>query len=207
MASSSGLAFGLVALTSAAFGLGALLRRRGARLRRERYIRSYVFAPSLLDSLKEGQPRLDEKQRALVARALRQFFIVRAQAGQQAILLPSKVVDDLWLAFTSRTSDYERFCRRAFGETFPRLPPEPKRRGGLDDAAMLLTWEIACIDEDLNPSVPDRLPLLYAIDDALAIVDGQRHSVHALAPLYRSRTDDDGPALLGRDAHLPPGVD
>src|SRR5690242_21024443 len=110
-------------------------RKRLVRLERERHIRSHVFAASLLASLNERHPQLDESARFLVARALRQFFLVHARSDGATIGMPSKVVDDLWHAFILNTRDYERFCEKAFGKFFHHVPPEAMPKGTHADSS------------------------------------------------------------------------
>jgi hypothetical protein len=182
MASSAAIAIGLGGLAVAAAALWLRARKRLVRLERERYIRSYVFAASLLASLNERHPQLDESGRFLVARALRQFFLVHGRADGATIGMPSKVVDDLWHAFILNTRDYERFCQKAFGKFFHHVPPEAMPKGSCADVPLRRTWRLACLEENINPARATRLPLLFAIDRKLDIVDGQIHSVESMAP-------------------------
>jgi hypothetical protein len=182
MASSAAIAIGLGGLAVAAVGLWLHARKRLVRLERERYIRSYVFAGSLLASLNERHPQLDESGRFLVARALRQFFLVHGRADGATIGMPSKVVDDLWHAFILNTRDYERFCQKAFGKFFHHVPPEAMPKGEYANVPLRRTWRLACLEENINPARATRLPLLFAIDRKLDIVDGQVHSVESMAP-------------------------
>jgi hypothetical protein len=181
MASTAAIVVGLGGLSFAAIGLWMHSRKRLVRLERERYIRSYVFSASLLASLNELHPQLDEGGRFLVARALRQFFLVHTRAEGRLIAMPSKVADDLWHAFILHTRDYERFCGKAFGRFFHHVPAEAMPKGGAYGAGLLRTWRLACLEENINPARPTRLPLLFAIDDKLRIVGGQHHDMHALA--------------------------
>ena len=80
-------------LICAALGGGYLqLRYRTRRLKREQFVRLYVFSAALLDTLTRHHPQLLEKDHFLVARALREFFLVRIRSGKRLIGMPSKVV-------------------------------------------------------------------------------------------------------------------
>ena len=72
---------------------------RWRQVKRADFIRSYMFPPGLLDKLLAVRPDLTIKDRQLVARALRQFFLVYHKSGYQHIAMPSQVVDDLWHEF------------------------------------------------------------------------------------------------------------
>jgi hypothetical protein len=178
------VAIGVLGLGVAVAVAGLWLRQssRLVRLERDRYIRSYVFAASLLASLNERHPQLDESGRFLVARALRQFFLAHSRADGATIGMPSKVVDDLWHAFILNTRDYERFCEKAFGKFFHHVPPEAMPKGPHADVPLRRTWRLACLEENINPARPTRLPLLFAIDRKLDIVGGQVHSLESMAP-------------------------
>ena len=122
-----------VALLTVPAVLGALLllyRDRAARLERLQAIRQHVFPASLLRKLRDHHPHLDEKDSFLVARALRQYFLIHAQMGPQALIgMPSKVVDDLWHEFILDTRAYAAFCGRAFGHFFHHVPASSTPRG------------------------------------------------------------------------------
>lgn len=186
MASSAAIAIGLGGLAVAAAALWLHTRKRLVRLERERYIRSYVFAASLLASLNERHPQLDESGRFLVARALRQFFLVHGRADGATIGMPSKVVDDLWHAFILNTRDYERFCEKAFGKFFHHVPPEAMPKGEHAQLPLQRTWRLACLEENINPARATRLPLLFAIDRKLDIVGGLVHSIESMSSPRKS---------------------
>jgi hypothetical protein len=42
---------------------------------------------------------------------------------------------------------------------------------------MRRTWRYACLEENINPEHPTRLPLLFAIDQKLAIANGNIYSL------------------------------
>lgn len=185
MSSSIGAAV-FLGLLAAGTGVGWWRsRRRQLRLERERYIRARSFSASLLASLNERHPHLDEAGRFLVARALRQFFIIHLRAGGRLVAMPSRVVDDLWHAFILDTRGYGNFCQRAFGRFFHHVPAEIMPRFGDGSDALRRAWRLACLEENINPAKPTRLPLLFAIDQKLGIVNGQRHSIETLAALGR----------------------
>lgn len=99
--------------------LGVLIAvvHNGQVLRRETYLREYVFPKGLYEKLRQRRPELSHKDCALVSRALRQFFLVFAKSRGRFVAMPSQVADDLWHEFILHTRNYERFCLRAFGRS------------------------------------------------------------------------------------------
>lgn len=153
-----------------------VLWRRQAWLTREQFIRNTPFPPGLLDRLAQRRPELSLKDRVLVARALRQFFLAHHHAGYRFVSMPSQAADDLWHEFILFTRAYEEFCRKAFGRFFHHTPavvlgPDRDKNEGLRRV-----WRFACKEENINPRNPTRLPLLFAIDAKLGIADGFRYT-------------------------------
>lgn len=172
------------------------LRSRYVRLKREQYIRSYVFPLSLLSKLRKNHGHLAEKDYFLVARALRQFFIVKVRADNALIGMPSKVVDDLWHEFILDTRAYAKFCNHAFGKFFHHVPASSTPKGTDINVLLRVTWRHACLEENINPDRPTRLPLLFAIDQKLAIVGGN-HYVPRNAPKEETASDGCGGSACG----------
>lgn len=145
------------------------------RAKRERYIRQFVLPNGLFKKLHEKRPEIDPRHHPLVARALRQFFLCHLKSGRQFVSMPSQVVDDLWHEFILYTRDYQRFCNRAFGAFMHHTPAVALGRGQNDDMGLKRTWRYACLEENINPKAPSRLPLLFAIDTKLGIANGFRY--------------------------------
>jgi hypothetical protein len=161
------------ALVVVSIGAIMLVHERN-RYQRESFIRQYVFARWLLDALKKSYPALQDKDTFLVARALRCYFLVHLRAGPQRVSMPSKVVDALWHEFILDTQTYQEFCARAFGGFFHHIPAVEMVPGISSHQALRRTWRLACLEENINPNAPTRLPLLFAIDVKLDIPDGNR---------------------------------
>ena len=172
----------VLALLTFVIGLAAgwwISQQRSQRLRREAFIREYVFARSLFDALLKKHPTLTEKDLFLVARALRSFFLVHLRTQPATIGMPSRVVDDLWHEFILDTQAYHRFCDQAFGAYFHHVPAAKMEPGVSQDTGLRRTWRQACLEENIDPRNATRLPLLFAIDAKLAIVGG---SIYSLTP-------------------------
>jgi hypothetical protein len=157
------------------------VRRKRQIDERAAFIRSYVFAPSMLQSVKAHHPTLTDEDLQVVTEGLRVFFLVRLHTGNTLMGMPSKVVDDLWHEFILHTQDYQTFCQRAFGAFFHHIPAQATRSGANIQYGMRATFQQACVEEHISLVAPERLPLLFAIDEKLAIVNGNRYTTQQLA--------------------------
>jgi hypothetical protein len=146
--------------------------RRNMRLARERFIRDYAFPKGLLDRLAKRRPELALKDRALVTRGLRQFFLAYHLSGRRFVSMPSQVVDDLWHEFILYTKGYDAFCRQAFGRFLHHTPAVVFGAEQQNNEGLRRCWYWCCREENINPQQPSRMPLLFALDTKLGIVDG-----------------------------------
>lgn len=167
-AATSFLIFAVAILTVYATYSGVQWRRA----KRERYIREFVLPHGLFKKLQEKRPEIDPKHHPLVARALRQFFLCHLKSGGKFVSMPSAIVDDLWHEFILYTRNYQKFCKQAFGAYMHHTPAVALGRGQTDDTGLRRTWRYACLEENINPKAPSRLPLLFAIDMKLGIANG-----------------------------------
>jgi hypothetical protein len=157
-----------------------VMRGRAINLERERYIRRYTFSADIFSKIQDKYPFLEEKDIFLVAKGLREYFIIYLRSGSQIVGMPSKVVDEMWHEFILDTRKYTEFCHAAFGCYFHHIPASKSEKGVPIENAMKLTWRLACLEENINPIRATRLPLLFAIDAKLNIPDG---NVHVLSPI------------------------
>ena len=168
---------------------------RWRRLARAQYIRTYAFPPGLYERLEKKRPGLALKDRQLVGRALRQYFLAHLNSGRQFVSMPSQVTDDLWHEFILYTRHYKHFCNQAFGKFFHHTPAVVLGANRQDNLGLRRTWWQCCREENINPRTPSRLPLLFAIDAKLGIADGFRY-----APDCSSlRQGGDGAVYCGGD--------
>ena len=154
--------------------------RRVRRLRRESFIRQYVFSKSLFDALSRRHTELKETDCFLVARALRCFFLIRLRVAPAQVGMPSRVVDDLWHELILDTPAYHSFCARAFGRYFHHVPAARMNDRSEQDSALRRTWRYACLEENIDPKRATRLPLLFAIDRKLSIERGHTWSLERM---------------------------
>lgn len=160
----------------AAVALIGFVRWRAARQRRRRaFIQSYRFAPHLRAEVGATWSHLDDAALNDVERGLRQFFRISLAARGQMVAMPSKVIDALWHALILDTARYQHFCRHAFGRVLHHTPAQVMRAQAHGAAPLRRAWRLACGDEGLNPRTAAALPLMFALDTALAIPGGFRY--------------------------------
>ncbi len=161
----------IAAASAGLFGVSAWLRAR--ELRRAEYIRTFRFPRGLFGKLHQRYPDLSRKDIALVSRGLRQFFIAYLMSGRRYVAMPSRVVDDLWHEFILYTRDYQAFCNLAFGDFLHHTPAaalDPRRKQS--NEGLRRVWWYACKYENINATNPTRLPLLFALDGKLNVLNG-----------------------------------
>lgn len=168
---------------------------RWRQAKRADFIRTYMFPPGLLDKLLAVRPDLNIKDRQLVARALRQFFLVYHKSGYQHIAMPSQVVDDLWHEFILYTKNYQSFCQQAFGRYLHHTPTAVLGQNQRNNDGLRRTWRFACLEENINPMRATRLPLLFALDAKWDIPNGFRYQADCSA----LRKNGDGTLYCGAD--------
>jgi hypothetical protein len=178
-----------IVFASGAVTVYLVMVQRSARLKRENYIRHFVFPASVLQSLTKSYPHLEEKDHFLIARALRQYFLVHLRAPRKIVGMPSRAVDALWHDFILDTKPYQAFCSKAFGTFFHHTPAGSKTLSGFKGDAMRLTWRLACLEENIDPRSATRLPLLFAIDAKLKIPDGNIYDLE-VAKMPRRESSD-----------------
>lgn len=112
--------------------------------------------------------------------------------------MPSQIVDDAWHNFILFTRDYQDFCQKAFGQLLHHTPTEKltdDREPSFDhqtlaQKGMKLAWRLACQQEGISIQNPDRLPLLFAIDEILGIKGGFYYSLNCLKQEERETPSD-----------------
>jgi len=154
----------------------ALLWRRQLGLQRDAYIRSFELPRGLFEQLRKRRPELSLKECQLVSHGLRQFFLAYRKSGGKYVSMPSQVADDLWHEFILYTRNYQAFCRKAFGKFLHHTPAVALSSAAAANAGLRRVWWHACLEDNINPRKPTRLPLLFALDTKLGIADGFHYS-------------------------------
>jgi hypothetical protein len=161
---------------------GTMFGRRGRA--HERYIDEYPFSGALHDRFAQEHPELSAQNRELVFAGLRQWFLVCRLAGPTFVAMPSVAVDDAWHEFILFTREYARFCQAAFGHFLHHTPTAGLEVGNPGDVmrdGYILSWHHACAVDEVDPLAPDRLPLLFALDERLEIASRFAHSLETIA--------------------------
>ncbi len=179
------MAIAMLAATSFVFW------KRAQKLARIASIRSFIFPKGLYAKLIEKNPALTTKDCQLVGRALRQYFLAYATSGHRSIAMPSQVVDDLWHEFILYTREYQAFCEASFGRFFHHSPAVTLSSASDSASGLKRCWRQACIEENIDPNKPQRLPLLFAIDHKLNIANGF-HYVPDCQGVRRANSDSGG---------------
>ncbi|MGB0128057.1 MAG: hypothetical protein WBP72_10490, partial [Rhodocyclaceae bacterium] len=146
-------------------------RRRKAAKRA--FIAGYTFPKGLDSRLLKHHPQLTVAEVGRVFEGLRQFFAEALEAKGKFVAMPSQVVDDLWHEFILYTRNYDLFCRRGLGRFLHHTPAVVA--GNAMRGSVQRTWRLACREEDIDPRLPRRLPLLFALDGDLDIPGGFRY--------------------------------
>lgn len=149
-----------------------LWRHRQAQAR-EAYIRTFAFPKGVFAKVIETYPHLSQKDMALVSHGLRQFFLAYLKSGRQYVSMPSQVADALWHEFILYTRNYQDFTQKAFGGFLHHTPAAVLSSAkGQSNVGLRRCWRYVCIEENINPRKPSRLPLLFALDTKFHITNG-----------------------------------
>lgn len=147
--------------------------QRQRRLQREAFIRHFAFPRGVFSKVIERHPHLSQKDMELVSRGLRQFFMAYHRSGYMQVSMPSQVADDLWHEFILYTRHYQAFCQQAFGRFLHHTPAIALQgRQQQANAGLRRCWRYACMEDNINPRKPSRLPLLFALDSKFHIANG-----------------------------------
>lgn len=151
------------------------LRLRAGR--RRAFIDEFRFSPGVRRRVAERHPHLSEQELDLVFQGLRDYFRLCLRAGKRMVAMPSQVADDAWHEMILFTRHYRDFCRRAFGRFLHHTPAEAMRTPTQAREGIRRALRLACAAEGINPLRPDRLPLLFALDQQLRIANGFHYTL------------------------------
>lgn len=170
--------------------LGHLLYRRQLRRVRTHRIETFRFPATIGRKVKAAYPHLGDAQVAQVLDGLREFFLLTAAAEGRLVSMPSRVVDVAWHEFILFTRLYQEFCRDALGRFLHHTPAEAMRTPSVAQDGIRRAWRLSCAREHIDPKRPARLPLLFALDQELAIADGFRYVLNCAAATSASATGE-----------------
>jgi hypothetical protein len=136
------------------------------------FIESFEFPTSIKQGVSKTYPHLNHDEVELVINTLRSFFLVSYKAKLKPVAMPSQVVDVAWHQFILFTKNYEIFCKKGIGKFLHHTPTEAMKSRTTAQDGIKRAWRLACHLESINPKLPSRLPMLFAIDSKLKIEDG-----------------------------------
>ena len=142
---------------------------------RERFIDTYQFPETISIKVIEKYPHLDEQQVNQVINGLREYFHICNIAGKTMVSMPSKVVDVAWHEFILFTKQYEQFCNKALGRFLHHVPAEAMSTPTKAQKGIKKAWKISCYREQISPTSPECLPIIFALDSQLEIPDGFKY--------------------------------
>lgn len=141
------------------------------------YLTRYSFPISLRNKLKQKHPYLSDEQVEMVFKALKDYFYICHRAKKRMVSMPSQIVDIAWHEFILFTKSYEIFCNKGIGSFLHHTPTEAMKTPTVAREGIKRAWRLSCENENINPSIPNRLPLLFAIDGLLNIEGGFKYSL------------------------------
>lgn len=168
------------------FLIGYLLFR-GKRAKQLEFIESYKFPSKISTSIKKSYPHLSDTDVKKVTDALRDYFHMCNLGKNRMVAMPSQVVDVAWHEFILFTRNYKGFCEKALGRFLHHTPTEAMKTPTLAQDGIKRAWRLACAKENIDPSSPSKLPLIFAIDAMLNIEDGFKYSLNCQdksSPMY-----------------------
>lgn len=171
-----------IALAGIAALVLAVIVRQRRRLSRESFVDHYAFPRGVRERVHRRYPHLSDDELDLVFEALREYFHLCRKAGRRLLAMPSQVVDVAWHEFILFTRNYEAFCRRALGRFLHHTPTEAMSSPTMASDGIRRTWRLACRRAGIDPLAATAVPLLFAIDDRLAIADGFRYALDCSLP-------------------------
>jgi len=143
------------------------------------FVYNYTFPQRVWDAPQKKYPHLKDSDITLVIKALKEYFAIAILADGKMVAMPSQVVDVAWHEFLLFTKEYQEFSNKAFGRFFHHYPfennniPSSKAKDSLQRA-----WQYACLQEDINPDKPEKIPFLFDIDRLLDIPDGLKYKIN-----------------------------
>lgn len=161
------------------------ISRKNRAKQRSVLIDSYEFPARIRKKVAATYPHLDDQQVDQVIDGLREYFHVCNIAGKRMVSMPSQAVDVAWHEFILFTKHYQVFCSKALGRFLHHTPAEAMSSPTMAQTGIKNAWRITCTREQIDPKTPDRLPLLFAMDAALAIPDGFTYALNCKASDYQ----------------------
>jgi hypothetical protein len=173
----------------------------GKEQKRRGFLKGYVFAKSYHIEVMKRYPHLSTEDINLAFEQLRFYFSICLLKKPMSVAMPSRIVDVCWHIFLSDTRQYKHFCEMLFGDFLHHdawveanlsvqselttgvaqkesedLSEAIKEQQALEfrnhhAAARIYQWS-AELEGEGQKSMWPAVPLLFRIDEELAIKDG-----------------------------------
>ncbi len=173
----------------------------GKEQKRRGFLKEYVFPESYHIEVMKRYPHLSAQDVNLAFEQLRFYFSICLLKMPSSVAMPSKIVDVCWHIFLCDTRQYKQFCEMVFGDFLHHnawveanlsvqseltagvtqkdpedLSEEMKAQQALEfrnhlAAARIYQWSAELEGEGQKSMLP-AVPLLFRIDEELAIKDG-----------------------------------
>lgn len=148
--------------------------------KRSSFITAYKFPESIKNKISQTYPHLNESEVEQVIRGLRDYFHLVSLSRIKTVAMPSQVVDVAWHEFILFTREYSKFCSQALGRFLHHTPAEAMKSKTEAQAGIKRAWRISCHREQINPYLPKRLPIIFALDARLNIEDGFHYELDCM---------------------------
>jgi len=154
------------------------LYKKYRQIKQLAYIKKYHFHKSIKEKIRKKYPHLSNDQVHQVFKGLRDYFWMCNRSKRKMVSMPSQVVDDAWHEFILFTRSYKTFCKNGVGKFLHHTPTEAMASPTLAQEGIKRAWRLACAKENINPRVPNKLPLIFALDSMLSIPNGFTYSLN-----------------------------
>lgn len=124
------------------------------------------------NKLKQQYPELSLKQRRLIELGFKDYLALHVMQ-KQAYTMPSHAVDALWHVLLQYPIQYQYLCKQTIGRTLNHSPYEATTKPEEQARQLFEAWKYSCMLHGYNPRNTMQLPRLFAIDQALALENGQ----------------------------------
>ncbi len=146
--------------------------RRWVKISRQRFLERFELPAAVVERARAKLPALSPEQEQWVQQGLQQYFQICVAAKGKFVSMPSQAADVLWHEFILFTRNYESFCQRALGQYLHHTPAEAMPTRDTATEGIRRAWRLACKMEGIDPKLPQRLPLLFALDARLGLAGG-----------------------------------
>ncbi len=147
------------------------LRYKSNKKRRLNYLKNYHFPQNIHSEITRAYPHLENNEILEILNGLKIYFKLAIEANQHLVAMPSRVVDVAWHAFLLNTQEYQKFSQKTFGKFFHHIPNKKYNLNAIPESYKKI-WVLSCLEEGISPDYPEKLPLLFNIDQKLKIEDG-----------------------------------